>query len=102
MSENNIITSRISYTVDLQERTLYEGFCGLKYAQESTFYTSFHFNLSNNGTQFSPQYTVYVYQSACQTFQNISGNIKVTLQASMNGGIKIVKIAIQINGFDIF
>eukprot|EP00105_Crassostrea_gigas_P015202 XP_011432123.1 PREDICTED: von Willebrand factor D and EGF domain-containing protein [Crassostrea gigas] len=81
IDDKNTVTSQISYTVELQERTLYEGLCGLEYGSGSTFYTTFHFNLSNDGTQFSPLYTVYVYQSACQTFQNISGNIKVTLQS---------------------
>lgn len=84
MDGNNIETSETSYTVALQERTLYEGFCSLEHGLGLSYYTTFHFNLSNDGTQFSPQYTVYVYQSACQTFQNISGKIEVTLQASMN------------------
>lgn len=88
MDEKYTVSSQTSYTVELQERTLYEGFCSLEYGPESSFYTTFHFNMSNDGTQFSPQYTVYVYQSACQTFQNISGNIKVTLQVSTNAGNK--------------
>lgn len=59
MDEKNTVTSQTSYTVELQERTLYEGFCSLEYGPESSFYTTFYFNLSNDGTQFSPQMFMY-------------------------------------------
>lgn len=76
------MTSVTSYRVKLEERTLFEGYCGLEYGLERSWITTFQFNLSNDGTQFTNSYTVYIYQSECQIFNNVSGKINFTLQVS--------------------
>nr|XP_022311532.1 von Willebrand factor D and EGF domain-containing protein-like [Crassostrea virginica] len=77
-SDTEISTS--SYTVKLEERTLSEGYVNLRYGTDQSWITTFHFNMSNDDVRFSEFYTVYVYQSKCQTFNNISGEISFTLQ----------------------
>lgn len=74
--------STTSYNVRLEENTLYEGSCSLQYGPKTSWITMFHFNLSNDATQVSETYRVYVYQSECQTFHNNSGIISFTLQVS--------------------
>lgn len=76
------MTSVTSYRVKLEESTLFEGYCGLEYGLERSWITTFQFNLSNDGTQFTNSYTVYIYQSECQIFNNVSGKINFTLQVS--------------------
>ena len=66
--------------MQLEERTLFEGYVSLQYGQENTWITTFRFNMSNDDTQFSEMYTVHVYQSKCQTFNNESGDVSFTLQ----------------------
>lgn len=68
------------YNTKLEERTLYEGYCNLEYGSGDSWITAFQFNLSNDGTQFTDSHTVYIYQSACQTFNNESGDVYFTLQ----------------------
>ncbi|XP_048779375.2 von Willebrand factor D and EGF domain-containing protein-like isoform X2 [Ostrea edulis] len=80
MTETNITASEESYTVDLEERTLFEGYCRLEYSQTNTWSTTFQFKISNDGTQFSEIYSVYVYQSQCQIFNNDTGSVYFTLQ----------------------
>nr|XP_022293366.1 von Willebrand factor D and EGF domain-containing protein-like [Crassostrea virginica] len=77
---SNSVMSATSYSVNLEERTLFEGYCSLQYGPATSWITAFRFNLSNDGTQYSENYTVYVYQSQCQTFQNDSGAINFSLQ----------------------
>lgn len=69
-----------SYDTKLEERTMFEGYCSLEYGSGNSWITSFQFNLSNDGTQFTDSHTVYIYQSACQTFNNESGSVYFTLQ----------------------
>nr|XP_022290011.1 von Willebrand factor D and EGF domain-containing protein-like [Crassostrea virginica] len=78
-SDTEISTS--SYTVKLEERTLSEGYVNLRYGTDKSWITTFHFNMSNDDMRFSELYTVYVYQSKCQTFNNNSGEISFTLQS---------------------
>ncbi|XP_056017049.1 von Willebrand factor D and EGF domain-containing protein-like [Ostrea edulis] len=80
MTKTNITASEESYTVDLEERTLFEGYCRLEYSQTNTWSTTFQFKISNDGTQFSEIYSVYVYQSQCQIFNNDTGSVYFTLQ----------------------
>lgn len=68
------------YNTKLEERTLFEGYCSLEYGSGDSWITAFQFNISNDGTQFTDSHTVYIYQSACQTFNNDSGNVYFTLQ----------------------
>nr|XP_022339990.1 von Willebrand factor D and EGF domain-containing protein-like isoform X1 [Crassostrea virginica]XP_022339999.1 von Willebrand factor D and EGF domain-containing protein-like isoform X1 [Crassostrea virginica] len=80
-NESDTGVSSASYTVQLEERTLFEGYVSLQYSQENAWITTFKFNMSNDDTQFSEMYTVYVYQSKCQTFNNNSGDVSFTLQS---------------------
>jgi hypothetical protein len=75
-----MITSQESYQVQLDARTLYEGACSLLYGNNDTWVTEFVFALSNDGSQFTGNHSVYVYQSQCQIFNNDTGNIYFTLQ----------------------
>nr|XP_022290347.1 uncharacterized protein LOC111101985 [Crassostrea virginica] len=81
VNEHSFVMSTTSYTVRLEESTLYEGYCSLQYNSDTSWITLFHFRLSKDATQFSETYTVYVYQSECQTFHNNSGVITFTLQS---------------------
>ena len=76
------VMSTTSYHVRLEERTLFEGYCSLQYGPESSWITRFQFSLSNDGNRYSENYSVYVYDSNCQTFHNDSGDIYFTLQVS--------------------
>nr|XP_022287798.1 uncharacterized protein LOC111100335 [Crassostrea virginica] len=80
-NESDTGVSTEFYTVQLEERTLFEGYVSLQYGQENTWITTFRFNMSNDDTQFSEMYTVHVYQSKCQTFNNESGDVSFTLQS---------------------
>ena len=77
---SNVAVSTTFYNVPLEERTLFEGYCNLQYGQETSWITKFNFNLSNHGMQYSNTYSVYVYQSNCQIFQNDTGTIRFDLQ----------------------
>nr|XP_022317659.1 von Willebrand factor D and EGF domain-containing protein-like [Crassostrea virginica] len=74
------VMSTTSYHVRLEERTLFEGYCSLQFGPESSWITRFQFSLSNDGNRYSENYSVYVYDSNCQTFHNDSGDIYCTLQ----------------------
>ena len=87
-SDTEISTS--SYTVKLEERTLSEGYVNLRYGTDKSWITTFHFNMSNDDMRFSELYTVYVYQSKCQTFNNNSGEISFTLQVDQCFTVKNV------------
>lgn len=63
------------YDVSLQERTLVEGFCPLKYISDNHWVTEFTFNISNDGSRFTENFHVYTYQSLCQEYRNDKGNI---------------------------
>ncbi|XP_061167222.1 von Willebrand factor D and EGF domain-containing protein-like [Saccostrea echinata] len=65
----------------LEPRTLFEGYCPLSYSTESHWVTEFTFNVSNDGIRFTDTFNVYTYQSDCQEFKNISGNISFTLKS---------------------
>lgn len=78
------------YNTKLEERTLYEGYCNLEYGSGDSWITAFQFNLSNDGTQFTDSHTVYIYQSACQTFNNESGNVYFTLQVCYSLQMKTI------------
>ena len=80
INENNSVLLTTNYSIEFEERTMFEGYCTLYYGSYSPWITRFLFSLSNDGTQFSESYSVYVYQSVCQTFQNDSGDIHFTLQ----------------------
>ncbi|XP_078340873.1 von Willebrand factor D and EGF domain-containing protein-like [Crassostrea virginica] len=80
-NESDTRVSTEFYTVKLEERTLFEGYLSLQYGQENTWITTFKFNMSNDNTQFSEMYRVHVYQSKCQAFNNISGDVSFTLQS---------------------
>ncbi|XP_048767376.2 uncharacterized protein LOC125674294 [Ostrea edulis] len=80
ITETKNISSQESYTVSLEERTLYEGYCRLDYSLTNTWSTTFEFKISNDGTQFSEMYYVCVYQSECQIFNNDTGSVYFTLQ----------------------
>ena len=84
--------SATSYSVNLEERTLFEGYCSLQYGPATSWITAFRFNISNDGTQYSENYTVYVYQSQCQTFQNDSGVINFSLQVGDKSNLYILLI----------
>nr|XP_022289580.1 von Willebrand factor D and EGF domain-containing protein-like isoform X2 [Crassostrea virginica] len=77
---SNVAVSTTFYNVPLEERTLFEGYCSLQYNQETSWITRFNFNISNHDMQYSNTYSVYVYQSNCQIFQNDTGNIHFDLQ----------------------
>ena len=77
---SKFVMSTTSYHVRLEERTLFEGYCSLQYGPESSWITRFQFSLSNDGNHYSENYSVYVYDSNCQTFHNDSGDIYFTLQ----------------------
>lgn len=79
-NENNTVALVTQYNTKLEERTLFEGYCSLEYGSGDSWITAFQFNISNDGTQFTDSHTVYIYQSACQTFNNDSGNVYFTLQ----------------------
>nr|XP_022309439.1 uncharacterized protein LOC111115119 [Crassostrea virginica] len=79
-NENNSVLIATNYSIGFEERTLFEGFCSLYYGSNPLWITKFLFHLSNDGSHFSESYSVYVYQSDCQTFQNDSGDIHFTLQ----------------------
>ncbi|XP_065927240.1 von Willebrand factor D and EGF domain-containing protein isoform X2 [Magallana gigas] len=79
-NENNTVALSTSYNTKLEERTMFEGYCSLEYGSGNSWITSFQFNLSNDGTQFTDLHTVFIYQSACQTFNNESGSVYFTLQ----------------------
>lgn len=49
------------YDVSLQERTLVEGFCPLKYISDNHWVTEFTFNISNDGSRFTENFHVYTY-----------------------------------------
>ncbi|XP_061171058.1 von Willebrand factor D and EGF domain-containing protein-like [Saccostrea echinata] len=80
LSETNTVSAQEKYTVNLEERTLYEGYCKLEYATTPSWVTFFTFNISNDGNQFSNSFEVYVYQSKCQIFNNDTGSVNFTLQ----------------------
>nr|XP_022321514.1 uncharacterized protein LOC111123472 isoform X2 [Crassostrea virginica] len=80
INENNSVLLTTNYSIEFEERTMFEGYCTLYYGSYSPWITRFLFSLSNDGSQFSESYSVYVYQSVCQTFQNDSGDIHFTLQ----------------------
>lgn len=79
-NENNTVALVTQYNTKLEERTLFEGYCSLEYGSGDSWITAFQFNISNDCTQFTDSHTVYIYQSACQTFNNDSGNVYFTLQ----------------------
>ena len=75
--------SSVSYNVMLEERTLFEGYCGLRYDSQSEWITRFQISLSNDGNISSDSYSVYVYNSQCQTFHNDSGDIYFVIQVGI-------------------
>lgn len=77
---NGTIFTNNSFTVSLQEQTLFEASCALIYETSESWFTEFDFSVTNDGEKFTEKYSVYVYQSQCQTLRNESGIISVTLQ----------------------
>ena len=72
---DGITVSTIDYEANLQERTLFEGFCPLEYTSDNHWVTEFTFNISNDGSRFTDIYFVYTYQSLCQEYQNNTGTV---------------------------
>ncbi|XP_061185215.1 uncharacterized protein LOC133193273 [Saccostrea echinata] len=66
--------------MNLQERTLFEGFCPLPYDTSGIWMTEIKFNISNDGVRFTDTYQVIIYQSHCQEYHNESGNVYFTLK----------------------
>nr|XP_022293342.1 von Willebrand factor D and EGF domain-containing protein-like [Crassostrea virginica] len=81
INHKNSVISTTSYTTILEERTLFEGYCGLQHGADTPWITKFTFNLSNDDNYYSENFTVYVYNSQCQTIHNDSGNVYFTLQS---------------------
>lgn len=75
LKEDGTSLSIVDYVVNLEERTLFEGFCSLDYEQDSHWVTEFSFNISNDGSRFTENFHVYTYQSYCQEYRNDTGNI---------------------------
>ncbi|XP_062608231.1 mucin-3B-like [Saccostrea cucullata] len=65
---------------NLQERTLFEGFCPLSFDTNGIWTTEIKFNISNDGKRYSDTYEFIVYQSLCQEYHNESGNVYFTLK----------------------
>nr|XP_022312815.1 uncharacterized protein LOC111117870 isoform X2 [Crassostrea virginica] len=72
---DGITVSIVDYEANLQERTLFEGFCPLEYTSDDHWVTEFTFNISNDGSRFTDIYFVYTYQSLCQEYQNNTGTV---------------------------
>nr|XP_022310403.1 uncharacterized protein LOC111115834 isoform X2 [Crassostrea virginica] len=72
---DGITVSMVDYEANLQERTLFEGFCPLEYTSDDHWVTAFTFNISNDGSRFTEIYFVYTYQSLCQEYQNNTGTV---------------------------
>ncbi|XP_061190172.1 von Willebrand factor D and EGF domain-containing protein-like [Saccostrea echinata] len=66
--------------VQLQERTLFEGFCPHSVNSSGLWITEITFNISNDGLRFTDTYEIYIYQSECQEYHNESGNVFFTLK----------------------
>ncbi|XP_062587324.1 von Willebrand factor D and EGF domain-containing protein-like [Saccostrea cucullata] len=66
--------------MNLQERTLFEGFCPLPYDTTDIWTTEVKFNISNDGVRYTDTYNVIIYQSHCQEYHNESGNVYFTLK----------------------
>lgn len=71
-----------TYQVELREKTLFESSCSLMYEKSDSWFSKFVLKLTNDGVQFTEEYTMFVYQSECQIFKNESGNINISLQES--------------------
>lgn len=69
-----------TYQVELREKTLFESSCSLMYEKSDSWFSKFVLKLTNDGVQFTEEYTMFVYQSECQIFKNESGNINISLQ----------------------
>ena len=83
INHKNSVISTTSYTTFLEERTLFEGFCSLQHGADTPWITKFTFNLSNDDNYYSENFTVFVYNSPCQTIHNDSGNVYFTLQVCL-------------------
>ena len=81
---NGTIIINDSFTVSLHEKTLFEASCALIYGARESWLTEFDFNVTNDGEKFTEKYSVYVYQSQCQTLKNESGIISVSLQVCVS------------------
>ncbi|XP_062579358.1 von Willebrand factor D and EGF domain-containing protein-like [Saccostrea cucullata] len=66
--------------MNLQERTLFEGFCPLPYDTTDIWTTEIKFNISNDGVRYTDTYNVIIFQSHCQEYHNESGNVYFTLK----------------------
>ena len=75
LRENGTTLTTTDYQVNLQERTLFEGYCPLEYSSDDHWVTEFTFNVSNDGSRYTENFHVYTYQSLCQEYQNNTGNI---------------------------
>ncbi|XP_061176970.1 uncharacterized protein LOC133185680 [Saccostrea echinata] len=80
ITENGSSVMLDYFEKNLEERTLFEGYCPLEYATTPTWVTFFTFNVSNDGRHFTENYNVYTYQSLCQEFHNDSGKISFTFK----------------------
>ncbi|XP_062578161.1 LOW QUALITY PROTEIN: uncharacterized protein LOC134240066 [Saccostrea cucullata] len=75
LAEDGSVLSEINYESSLQERTLFEGYCPLDYNTDEHWVSEFRFNVSNDGSRYTENYSVYTYQSLCQELKNDTGNI---------------------------
>lgn len=90
LREDGTTLSTTHYEADLQERTLFEGFCPLEYSNDEHWVTEFTFNISNDGSRFTENYNVYTYQSLCQIYQNNTGNITFLFKVYPNTIIRLL------------
>ena len=102
LREDGTTLSTTHYEADLQERTLFEGFCPLEYSNDEHWVTEFTFNISNDGSRFTENYNVYTYQSLCQIYQNNTGNITFLFKVYPNTIIRILFFVLTLPKIGIF
>jgi hypothetical protein len=66
----------------LEERTLFEGYCPLPVNRSGVWTSEVKFNISNDGVRFTDTYSVFIYQSQCQEYNNESGKVFFTLKVN--------------------